>query len=134
MRSFSANNVTLLGAALVAASLSSTAYAQTCQASATQCATETDNILMHCESGTWSSEQCDTDMTCMTMGAMIHCMLTADGAESSSTSTAMPTSTTMPTSMSMGESSSTSGAKSIVRGAGSIFAVGMVMAGMAALF
>ncbi|KAJ2659724.1 hypothetical protein IWW48_003325 [Coemansia sp. RSA 1200] len=148
MRSFGATtNAALLGALAVASTLSSTGYAQECQASATQCATNTNNVLMHCDGGSWSSVQCDQGMTCMTMGAMIHCMLMADNEADSSVESATPTSSEASKSeessakseethstQESSETHTTSGAKGFGREVGAFVAVGAMVAGMVALF
>ncbi|KAJ1664076.1 hypothetical protein IW140_004377 [Coemansia sp. RSA 1813] len=139
MRSFGANNIALLGA-LAAASLSSTVNAQQCQASATQCVSNTDNMIMTCSGGSWVTNQCGASSTCMTMGAMTHCMLDADG-DNADSSSATPTSTSSMQSMettspesTKADTSSSSGAKGFGREAGAFIAVGAMIAGMVALF
>ncbi|KAJ1798735.1 hypothetical protein LPJ59_002310 [Coemansia sp. RSA 2399] len=137
MRFFGVNSVALLGAL---ASVSSTAYAQSCQAPGSQCGDT--STLMVCESGSWSAQQCGASSTCMTMGGMIHCMLNPDAAVES-TSTEMATSTessmesmtmTMETTSTSEKTTTTSGAKGISREAGAFIAVGAMIAGMIALF
>ncbi|KAJ2796371.1 hypothetical protein H4R20_005552 [Coemansia guatemalensis] len=55
-----------------------TASAQSCQAGQKQCDTNT-SVLLECMDGEWSSNSCDANMYCMTMGgAMVHCMLEPD--------------------------------------------------------
>ncbi|PIA18359.1 hypothetical protein COEREDRAFT_6595 [Coemansia reversa NRRL 1564] len=59
--------------------LAATASAQTCKAGEKRCDSNT-SVLLECENGEWSSNSCDTNMYCMTMGgAMVHCMLKPDG-------------------------------------------------------
>ncbi|KAJ2608495.1 hypothetical protein H4S08_004434 [Coemansia sp. RSA 1365] len=59
--------------------LAATASAQSCHAGEKRCDTNT-SVLLECENGEWSSNSCDTNMYCMTMGgAMVHCMLKPDG-------------------------------------------------------
>ncbi|KAJ2079225.1 hypothetical protein H4R24_003919 [Coemansia sp. RSA 988] len=63
-----------------------TASAQSCRAGEKQCDTNT-SVLLECVDGDWSSNSCDDNMYCMTMGgAMVHCMLKPDAGPTDSVS------------------------------------------------
>ncbi|KAJ1990182.1 hypothetical protein GGI25_004537 [Coemansia spiralis] len=142
----SATSFALLAA--LAAVSSPSAHAQQCQAPSTECAGASS--LMYCSSGTWATEACSANMGCMTMGAMVHCMLNADfqastvmegmttstsgSANPSSSGSASPTSSSHPTSSASNSKTSDHSSGASTFGIGAFVAVGAVIAGMVALF
>ncbi|KAJ2744064.1 hypothetical protein GGI19_006631 [Coemansia pectinata] len=81
----------LSSAILATAAFAAAASAQQCVAKQTQCATDNDSMLLHCEGSTWATSQCASDQYCMTMmPGMVHCMLRPEGGKPGPSS---PTST-----------------------------------------
>ncbi|KAJ2056722.1 hypothetical protein GGI17_006040 [Coemansia sp. S146] len=64
---------------LATAAFAAAASAQQCVAKQTQCATDNDSMLLHCEGSTWATSRCASDQYCMTMPGMVHCMLRPEG-------------------------------------------------------
>ncbi|KAJ2861370.1 hypothetical protein GGH94_004937, partial [Coemansia aciculifera] len=105
----------LSSAILATAAFAAAASAQQCVAKQTQCATDNDSMLLHCEGSTWATFQCASDQYCMTMvPGMVHCMLRPEGGKpgpSSPTSTPAASSSSKPTGSSTTGPSPTSESK-----------------------
>ncbi|KAJ2486520.1 hypothetical protein IWW37_005596 [Coemansia sp. RSA 2050] len=125
----------LSSAILASAAFASAAVAQQCTPSQTQCATDNDGLLLHCDGSTWATSRCASDQYCMTMmPGMVHCMLRPDGqrpASSTPTATSSKPTSTNSESESESETSKSSGAASNKAAA---VAFGAVAAALVALF
>ncbi|KAJ1940068.1 hypothetical protein FBU59_003917 [Linderina macrospora] len=140
------------GLVTIIAAFALAANGQACQGTAASCLDSNDSVILRCNSGSWSTENCPVNQGCMTMApGMIHCMLrseyTPTAAASGSSSAASPTATSAEKSemdmSGMDHEESSGGAKassskvSTPNGAESmqfVAALGFAVAGVAALF
>ncbi|KAJ1884097.1 hypothetical protein GGI09_005194 [Coemansia sp. S100] len=99
-------------AILATAVFAAAASAQQCVAKQTQCATDNDSILLHCDGSTWATSRCASDQYCMTMmPGMVHCMLRPEGEKPGPSTPTSASSSSKPTGSSTTGPSPTSDSK-----------------------